>query len=163
MKRIRRRGKKHFFLYLLERFGATHDLVVLGQLLQQQTVVSRAGGQEIVGQIGQIDRALLSLPLAQVLLLLQHLLVNSHVLLLGAGQLAASRLRIGQRGRRRLARLATSQRTYTHGAPLPMCRDIGEYQRRVSQRLSPLICSFGPSERIVLQADDPRTGHLDHA
>lgn len=107
----------------LERFGATHDLVVLGQLLQQQTVVGRAGGQDIVGQIGQGVRVLLLLPPTQeLLILLQHLLVKSHVLLLGTGQLAAaSLLRIGQLVGRLATRLATNQRTYTHDAPRCRC------------------------------------------
>lgn len=106
-------------LYSLGCFGLAHDLIVRGQLLQHHAVVIRAGGQDVVGQVWQVERVLfLQLPSTLLLLLLQHLLVELHVLLLGAGQLLAS-LRIGVRLRRnrsdyRLARLVTHQRADTH-------------------------------------------------
>lgn len=99
--------------YSLERFGMAHDLVVGRQLLQHQAVVIGAGDQDVVGQIGQVEHVLRLSTLQ--LLLLEHLLVELHVLLLDAGCLAA--LNILPRITDRLVRrLVTHQRTDAHCA-----------------------------------------------
>lgn len=107
--------------YLLERFGAVHDLIVLGQFPQQQAVLDRAGGQN-VSQVRHVEDRLFLLLLAQLLLLpVEHLIVQPDVLFLGTSQPVVLCTLCVQRSRNRLDDLITNGWTDTHDAPLPMC------------------------------------------